>query len=674
MYVSPSTLSEENLVTIEDQSGDSVNVKIISGNDNSYIISSEDGYTPGECYTISLKDNAPLIFDGKDEDVRQISFSVKRDDSNVSSIKEDDFKHYSSNIIESIYDVDTDNMYLITTSSISATKDDIIVFDYDDGEDLYIKFISISSIDSLRYKVSYKDPEADDIFSSLDLHKENQEIDMEEYFNAYDEEKIKSSILNSDFVKEYAAAVAYTYNFSNGWIDFWKTAKVNLKFNLDKTKFNFEFNVTFTHLTNDGFFYSAGLVLQYTRELTITADAKLKWKLVVPYVSMNSTIVADDSVNVRFQVMLVKKAWNEKYQKMTDPNKLKWDEAKDAVKDLKDHVKSSEETKTSAINKKITGNLLSIPLGTLRIPLAVVPLSIDIDLSINVSVDMSVGLVVGYSWHQWQVFLQYSNSNKKESKGSTSPEIQKASSVNFDFVGSLYVEAYLDISVSLFLNGLKKIFRLQVSVDGGLYLSVSGYGGASYDFVTQTLSEEAGGEAIFGAFIRITLSVVLLNTHNINYKLYEKKIPFIDLGISQNILSLTNNPDVYITKKKTNLNDTNALSFNIFDGTTLSNKIKSYKYNEKVTAVSGLMVSHDVTYDIFKAMKIENSNYITLSDGVLTIKDGAPKSFDANLKVTIYSSNESLPDWDVTIPFHITQTESYYELLMKIHQLERLME
>lgn len=106
----------------------------------------------------------------------------------------------------------------------------------------------------------------------------------------------------------------------------------------------------------------------------------------------------------------------------------------------------------------------------------------------------------------------------------------------------------------------------------------------------------------------------------------------------------------------------------------MSNKIKSYKYNEKVTAVSGLMVSHDVTYDIFKAMKIENSNYITLSDGVLTIKDGAPKSFDANLKVTIYSSNESLPDWDVTIPFHITQTESYYELLIKIHQLERLME
>lgn len=661
MFLSPTTLQEENLVNIEDQTGERVDAVITNGNDShTFLITSEDGYTPGECYTISLSDNAPLYFEGKDESIRKISFSVAKDDISDSNLKENNFKHYSSSIIESINDVDTDDMYLITTSSISASKDDIVVFDYADGEDLYIKFISISDYEGSKYKVIYTDPEAGDIFNSLELHRGNEQIDMEKYFTVNDEEEIRKSILNSDFVQEYAAAVAYTYNFSNGWVDFWQKAKIDIVFNLDKTKINFQIIVTFTTELNDDWLITASLMFQYKRELTVTADAKLKWKVIVPYVSMNSTVVADDTYSVQFQILFVKKTWNDKYKEMKDPKKLKWDDAKDAVKDLKERAKNSEETKTSAMNAKVTGSSISIPLGSLVVPLQVVPLTLGIDLSFNIKIEASLGLVAGYTYNQRQVFLQYSNSSKNETKGSSSPEIKKASTVNVDFYGKLYTEVYLELAISLYLNGLRKIFRLELSVDAGIYLSISGYGGATYDFIQNVGNIVYGGEVVYGLFIRITLSLVLINTRSLNYKLYEKKLPLLDLGMSTNILSLANNPDVYITKKKTNLNDTSALTFNIFDGNTMTNTIKTFKYNESQKVISGLLIPHDVSYNIFTGMKIEGSNYITLSDGVLTIKDGAPKSFDANLIVTVKADYSVGTDWNVTIPLHITQTESYF--------------
>lgn len=117
---------------------------------------------------------------------------------------------------------------MILNSKIDAEKDDIICFDFDDeNDDTYIKFISQELDKSGNYKVRYTNPNPDEIFTELDIHQGEQEINMEENFHLNDEETIKKSVLNSEFVEEYAAAVAYTYGFGSGWADFWKSAASN---------------------------------------------------------------------------------------------------------------------------------------------------------------------------------------------------------------------------------------------------------------------------------------------------------------------------------------------------------------------------------------------------------------------------------------------------------------
>lgn len=77
-YFTSTSLLNGNIVTIEDQSGASVTPSIVSGNDSySFLVSAENGYEPGEVYTVYLNDNAPLVFSGKNDTVRKVLSALK---------------------------------------------------------------------------------------------------------------------------------------------------------------------------------------------------------------------------------------------------------------------------------------------------------------------------------------------------------------------------------------------------------------------------------------------------------------------------------------------------------------------------------------------------------------------------------------------------------------------
>lgn len=661
-YFTATSLTSENIVKIENQRGASVTPKIVSGNDSmSFLISAEEGYTAGEGYSVSLLDSAPILFDGKDESIRKITFTVKREDSNVSSIKED-IKHNSSALIVSIDDADTGNMSMVLNSKIEAEKDDIICFDYsDENDDAYIKFISQESIGNGQYKVRYTDPSPEEIFNELDIHQGEQEINMEDNFHLNDEETIKKSILNSEFVEEYAAAVAYTYGFGSGWADFWKSATFKISFNTTGTELNLKIVITFTHTFEDTkWSLLANLTFEYQRTLTVSADAKLKTVAgFLPYVTMNCAAVADDRVTVNLEVIFVKSIWDKDKWIEKNPKDLDWDDAKSAVAVLEENIGDDEEAQSEAIGNSVIGPNLSISLGYIPIKLGPTPLTLDIEMFLCMNISATIGLAAGYTWHQRQVFIEYSNSDKKESKGSSSPEITRASSVDAMFFGKFYFEISLKLSLSLYITGLKKIFRLSIDFNGGLYLSITGFGELSYNFTTKTFSMDLGANITVGLFIRITLSVVLLNLHSFDYNLYDKKWPLISIGDTERIKSLASNKTLELSKKSTSIDSTDALTFEIFDGSSFKSKLKTYKYNAQSDIVSGLLISYPIKEAVFSSINVEG-DYMTFENGVLKVKDTAPREFNTQIKVKVKSLLASGDDKEYTIPVHFLLEGSHY--------------
>lgn len=661
-FFTAATLTSSNMVTIQDQRGGSLTPKIISGNDSlSFLISAEDGYTAGEGYSVSLADSAPLLFYGKDESIRKITFTVKREDANSCTVK-DDIKHYSSALIISVDDVDTDRMSMILNSKIDAEKDDIICFDFDDeNDDTYIKFISQELDKSGNYKVRYTNPNPDEIFTELDIHQGEQEINMEENFHLNDEETIKKSVLNSEFVEEYAAAVAYTYGFGSGWADFWKSAAVKLSFSLDDSKLNIKIVITFLHVFDETkWALLASLTIEYQRTLTVSADAKIKRVAgILPYVTMNCAAIADDTVTIKLEVVFVRSYWDKDKWIKKDPADLDWDDAKSAVSELEEELSDDEEEQSEAVGNKVIGPNLSISLGYIPISLAPTPLTLDIEVFLCMNISATIGLAAAYTWHQRQVFIEYSNSDKEESKGSSSPEVTHASSVNAVFFGKFYFEISLKLSLSLYITGFKKIFRISIDFNGGLYVSISGYGELFYNFTNNTFSMDLGANITVGLFIKVTLSVVLFNTHNIDFNLYDQKWPLVSFGDTERINSLAANKTLELSKKSTEINSTDALTFDIFDGNSFKTKIKTYKYNAKSNIISGLLIKYPRQEDVFSSISVE-SDYMTFEKGVLKVKDTAPREFNAQLKIKVKSLLTSTGDKEYNVPIHFLLEGSHF--------------
>lgn len=653
-FLTSSTIKSD-YVRIEDQTGSLVESKINPGNDSStFSITSATGYTPGETYTVSLKENAPLIFEGKDENIRSITFTVKKDNTNNVSYKEN-IKHLSSSLIVSIDESNIENQSMIVTSNLNVVKDDIICFDFKDKNDnVYIKFKSQESYNLDKYKVYYSTPNPEDIFNALEIHQNDEQINMEDNFHVNDENTIRQSILQSDFTKQYAAAVAYTYNFASGWVDFWKSAKVTVSFYVDSLHVNFKVSVKFKHkFEESGFLLVAVLTLEYKRALTIAADAKIKTIAgIVPYVSMNCTAVATDNVTVQLQISLVKNYWDpERYKKIDqNPDNLKWDDAKKAVSDMKENIGDDKNKQSEAMGTGVTGSTLSLSIGYLSVQLGQIPITVDIEFFLCIDISTTIGLAAGYSWSQKQVFVQYSNSNKKETKGSSSPEITRASSVSADFYGTLYFEYYFKIEINVFITGLKKLFRIAISFEPGLYLSISGYGGLTYNFNDHEFSGQAGATLDVGLFLRITLSVYLFQMHSLNYKLYNISTSLVKLGDSERILNLVSDKPVNIHKKETDLSTTDALNFSVFDGNSFKTTEKNYKYNAKRSIVSGLLIDNPIVENVFTSFTIEDGNgNLKFENGILIVSDSAPRSFNATLVVKVKSLS-SLGDYDVRVP------------------------
>lgn len=661
-YFTSSSLLNGNIITIEDQSGASVTPSIVSGNDSySFLVSAENGYEPGEVYTVYLNDNAPLVFSGKNDTVRKVTFSVKRDDVNTSSLKEG-IKHYPYSIVHSVDDVDTGNMSMILTSKIEAEKDDIICFDFkDENNNIYIKFISQETISSIGYKVHYTDPDPDDLFNELDLHQGQQQVDMEDDFHINDAETIKKSILNSEFVEEYAAAVAYTYNFSEGWVEFWKSAKINISFNVNSTTLSIKISVTFKHnFEKTGWILMASLTFEYQRTLTVSADAKIKRVLgILPYITMNCSAVADDIITVQFEIIFTKTAWDKDKWEKKDPEDLDWDDAKSAVAVLDQNIGGNQEAETEALGTSVVGPNLSIPLGYISVKLGPTPLSLDVEVFLCANISATIGLGAAYTWHQRQVFIQYSNSNKEETKGSSSPEVTQASSVNAYFFGKLYFEISLKLSLSLYFTGLKKIFRVSIDFSGGIYLSVTGYGELFYNFTNKTFSMDLGANITLGLFIRITLSVVLLNSHSFDFNLYDKKWPLISIGDNERITSFSSDRTLELSKNQTQIDMTNALTFDVFDGSLFKTTAKTYAYNAQRDIVSGLLVQNPIKASVFSSIEVENSQLMTFSDGVLRVNSSAAREFTTNLIVKVKSLTSS-EDKTYTLPVHFLLEGSHF--------------
>ncbi len=655
-YLSNSDISS--YIEVKDQYDKNVSFDTALSSSNSqtaFLITSKEGYIEGECYSITLKNEAPLFFENKDESIRRLSFSIKKSDTKNITYKNDFKKADYSSIIENHTNLDIN--YLITSSKLNEqiVKGDIVLFEDTNDQDnnVYIKFLSQENYDSGKYKINYTDPSAEEIFEDLEIHKDSLQINMDENFKSSSDEEIKKSILNSDFLKEYAAAIAYSYNLGDGWIDFWKSAKVIISFYTLNLELNAKISVTFTH-KDKGFVIMANLCFEYSRKVTVSADCKIKKFAGIPYgASISCANAVDDLVSVKLQVYLAKSGVSPKVEEK-EPNDLNWDDAKSAVANL-DKTLDTDDKKSEAMSQHMEGATLMVLLGTINIPIAEV-LMIDLEVYFCATLSGSAGLAIGYTWSQHQVCLQYSNSSNSDSSASSSPEISKAASVESTFFGKLNIDFYLKFRLSLYLVGLKKLVRLTADIDFGVYLQLTGSGSINYNITSKTFNLEAGVTLDIGLFIRITISIILFDYHAFNYDICEIKSSMFKLGSTDRIEELASDIKVELHKNETKIDDTNLLTFNVFDSNSFKHTIKKYSYKANRIYVSGFLVNSKS--EPFFSSIVPGDDKLKIEDGKIIVNSSL-NEFDSSIIVSIKSLSSS-PDNKITIPVHYVKEGVHY--------------
>lgn len=645
----------EDNIKINDQYGQNISYDIAlssSNNQEAFLITSKEGYIEGECYTITLKDNSPLFFENKNQNIRRLSFTIKKQDTNNYKIK-DNIKKYDYSLVLEVHD-NLDINYLILNSKINdaLNKDDILLFEDKNNSDnnIYVKFISQEEKDN-KYKLNYTDPKPEDIFDTLELHKDEEKINMEKDFKKSDDEEIKKSILNSDFIKEYAAAIAYSYSFGDGWVDFWKSAKVGISFNTDNLQLNLKVTVTFSHSFEDKTKLMAILSFEYNRKVVVSADMKLKTFVGVPYgASINLASAIDDVVSIKLQMVITKPTWDKKvYEKKVE--ELDWDDAKSNVAYLDKEL----EDKAEPMGKHVSGSTLLVSLGYIQMNFFEV-LSLDLEVFLCFDISGSMAMALGYTWSQHQVCIQYSNSSNDDSSASTSPEISKSSTVEGSLYGKVNLDVYIKLRISLYLTGLKKVARLSADIDFGLYLTILGSGSITYDLINKNFSINAGLSFDFGLFFRVSITISLFDYHAFDYTICNLKTPLVKLGSSDRIINAVEDKKLELNKNEINIDDTSLLTFNVFDATTFKTTVKKYSYNAKRTYSSGLLVP-ELTQPIFSTISA-GDNKLTIENGKIKV-NSTENEFTSSIIVKVKALS-SMSDYEVRIPVHYLKEGAHF--------------
>ena len=626
-------------VTVADSSS---NVVSFGGNlnnsTNRVLIQASSPYEAGKVYTATLHDESLQFVVGNTlhESIRQIIFSVKEEDKNVMSLKEGLRTLPVDNVLSNSTDPLEPHKSLLYKGSVEVSQDEVIKFASDDetriDDTFYIKVSSFANEDG-NTRIYYESPKIDEIMTELDCHVDDKPLVCDKNnFHLSSEEQMYEDLLNSDAVMDYVAYAAYAYNFSNdesAIVDFIKSCTINITFKFIDGGISVQAVLLFKHQFESGWVLALNITLEWQETYRISADAEIEYTLGIPTdVNMSMSSSKTDKFSIKGSIIFSHSTFNPGPD-WQEPKDLDLNKAKEAVEQLKNNW--SDKGMFDSKRDKTESGVTLFNLGWVDFYFGYVTVSIEFYLYLTSSISISLGF--GYTYESTTTLVNFSTGDGNKG-GSASPSGVSTNCLDVELVGKYYLEFGLKVRFLVYITGLKWIINLQLDLDAGLYLNITGFGGFVANLVTGDVSLDVGFVVEIGFILRVTLSVVVFGTGYGNWEIWSLKKPLITFGNTNRIEDRVDET-VNLKKERTKIDDTNMMKFTVFDGASMLSTVKTLSYKEELTIADSVFWDTPISRKLVVEAKSKNPDYIKIEDDELVIQEDAPKLFDAVIELTV---------------------------------------
>ena len=627
------------LVTVKDSAA---NTLAFSGNlnnsNNRISIQSAQPYEKGKVYTATLNDDTLQFHVGSTlhESIREIYFSVKEEDKNTLSLKEGIRTLSLDNVLSNSKDPLEPHKSLLYKGSIDVAKNEVIKFASDDesrvNDTLYIK-VSSSIQENSNTRIYYDSPNVDEVLNDLDVHVDDKPLECnKDNFHLADEKQVYNSLLYSEPVLDYVAYTALAYNFAddnNAVVDFFKTCNIVINFKFIDGGISLQGILLFKHKFESGWLLTLNITLEWQETYRISADAEVETVLGVPVgVDMSMSSSKTDKFSIKGSIIFSHSTFNPGPD-WEEPKDLDLSKAKDAVQQLKDNWAGGGMFDSK--RERTESGVTLFNIGWVEFYFGYVTVSVEFYLYLTSAVSITLGF--GYTYENTTTMVNFSTSEGNKG-GSASPSNVSSHVIDVELVGKYYLEFGLKVRFSVFVTGLRWIIALQVDLDAGLYLNITGFGGFIANLVTGDINLDVGFLTEIGFVLRVTLSVVLFGTGYGNWEIWSLQKPLISFG---NVNRIEDRVDetVNLTKPVTKIDNTNLMKFTVFDGSAMLSTVKTFKFKEELTIADSIFWDEPISRKFVTNIVSKNPEYIKIQDDSFVVTEGAPKLFDATIELTV---------------------------------------
>lgn len=597
-----------------------------------YVISPKDDYTPGDVIDILLPDYIYLY--EKNPNLRAISFSIHKEETNIVDIKSGNIKDIYFYEISDLNDVN----FIYNGSKFLEIGDQLCIY-FSENEYNYVSIIDLANTPN-GLLVSFGEPDLDKIYNNIDVYS-TSDVDANLLIESNKEDIKKSFFSNLDVIKTCFFISEYTKSGTRKslkdiidtfevTIDYQKNDK-NYLFSLDVFgKFHFK-KVEETYLCVEFKFESSNYI-------SVTGSAKIKKFLGIPTSIDSNTIITTDQTNKLSVNLWTGSEYVDDY-----------DTDKDTIKDK--FTKFLDDFSKIDFNEFIAFADNNIPLFSEteknkiligKLPPILICGFIEVDFSIYLDFEIKVEGQANYVYENRIVKITtcYGNGTKFNNSESTDITSKKESALTF--CGRFEARVGLLFEVSVSITGLSWFISIGIEIEFGLYLRLQGLVMVEFNPILMF----GGGELEFGVFFKSNFFGKIL-FFKIQLFPISFEIPILSFGNSFAYVNFANyEKNIYIDENVFDLEKTNLNEMIKYDANDMLFSVEQVDFNTKTP----------VSFNFY----LRSGEYAYVDGNKIIVKDNHPVFFEDDL--IIWFNNVGV-NCDLVKTVHLVfKDQNYYKL------------
>ena len=657
-----------NYIAISDANGQSLDLVLETDGSHVGVVLNES-FDYGAVYIIQLEETSNLQFENRDPSVRRMVIEMQDDPSEAAEINEFEIRddipvldaRYVSN--EQAYEdatfsfIYSEGIPLLNQGDVFQVKTNVGSSEKD-ITDFYGEFVSKETLGNGNYKVTYREPEGEDIYNNFRL-KGTQPFNLNGTQIIVTAEQVSDAIRYTDTARGLANFFAKYAETSNGDIidTLMDHISIDLTFKWVGSTLTFKFGITVKKLKlKDNLFLSLGYAFEQVTQYGLDFDVSLKKKWIVPVgVSYKIKCIEDITEAHTFFVAI---------DYVQDQPEKDDEEIKE---DLQNEIKNAKAGKDNFFKKIINdanakktveGNKTTFPLLSFPVPLFW-DLVFEIKLDFIFDFSLEAMLLVKKTYSSNQVLFSFSNKDGGDTDKAQT--VTGSGEWEFYFMGMAEAKVALRFTISIYFKGLYKYLHVDGYAELWIKVGITGTMLASWN--TDTDGSSFSGNLAIDLYVQMGADIGL----NI-------VIAIFDISMSRNLFKtyilrfyLSNEIEHYADETTTSIelnqtiakiDDYDILWFRVWNGVNLIMDEQKYSADHRTKILETWI--GDLTVKTFDFIPADESLIKIDGDGTIRVQDGTPAEFTTTFRIHLHNAVSFVGDRDITVHFNAPDAHHVY--------------